>query len=250
MRTFSKVLFVALIGSLFLSSCVSSKKYKDLMADKDSMQAKYEKKISDLNDLLKEGEEKNAQLSQKIDNLKGDLSEADKAKMELKNLADMKDKELQKIKGEITAAFAGINNSDIKIEQKFDKLYVSMPNQVLYKSGKADMSKAGKEVVAELAEVFKSNPAMSIIVEGHTDKEPVKRSRYLYKDNWALSAARSVGVIRELVEMGVPSSQLTLSGKADTNAMGEVKDEMAKDRRIEFVVTPNVQKLYSISQMK
>jgi chemotaxis protein MotB len=251
MRTFSKVLFMVLIGSLFLSSCVSSKKYKDLMADKESMQAKYEKKISGLNDLLKEGEDKNAKLSQNLSNLEGELSAADKAKIEFKNLADKKDQELQKIKGEITAAFANIDNSDLVIEQKFDKLYISMPNRVLYKKGKADISKDGKVLVAELAEIFKKNPGMDVLVEGHTDSDPVKRTKYLFKDNWGLSAARSVNVVRELTKMGVSSKQLATAGRADQYPTGEVKDAKdpnAFDRRIEFVVTPNVQKLYSISK--
>lgn len=251
MRTFSKVVFMVLIGSLFLSSCVSSKKYKDLQADKDAMEAKYEKKVSDLNDKLKAGEEKNAMLSKNIEDLEGDLSMANKAKMELQNLSDQKEKELNKIKGEIAAAFSAINNSDLKVVQKFDKIYVSMPNRVLYKSGVAELSKDGLKVVKELGEIFKNNPKMDILVEGHTDSEKVRRSRYLWKDNWGLSSARAVNVVRELVKMGVPSKQLSASGRADAYTTGELlegKDPNAYDRRIEFIITPDVHKLYSISQ--
>lgn len=251
MRTFSKVLFMVLIGSLFLSSCVSSKKYKDLVADKDAMQAKYEKKIAGLNDKLKDGEEKNAKLSQNVKDLEGELSMANKAKMELKNLSDQKEKELAKIKGEIAAAFSTINDSDLKVVQKFDKLYVSLPNRVLYKKGVADLSKSGKSVVEGLAEIFKNNPKMDVIVEGHTDSDPVKRTRYLWKDNWGLSTARANNVVRELTEMGVPSKQLSASGRADAYTTGELmdgKDPNAYDRRIEFIITPDVHKLYSISQ--
>jgi len=240
-----------LVGSLFLSSCVSSKKYKELEADKAAMEAKYENKISGLNDKLKDGEEKNAMLGQKIQGLEGDLSMTNKAKMELQNLSDMKEKELNKIKGEITAAFAAINDSDLNIIQKFDKLYISVPNRVLYKSGIAEISKSGNEVVNELAEIFKSNPKMDILVEGHTDTDPVKRTRYMFKDNWGLSSARAVNVVRALVKMGVPSKQLSASGRADGFTTGEImegKDPLAYDRRIEFIITPDMHKLYSISK--
>jgi chemotaxis protein MotB len=251
MRTFSKVLFMVLIGSLFLSSCVSSKKYKDLVADKDAMEAKYEKKIAGLSDKLKAGEEKNAKLNQNVKDLEGELSMANKAKMELKNLSDQKAQELDKIKGEITEAFASINDSDLKVVQKFDKLYISMPNRVLYKKGVAKLSKDGMKVVDDLAQIFKNNPKMDILVEGHTDSDPVKRTRYMWKDNWGLSSARAVNVVRELVKLGVPSKQLSASGRADAYTTGELldgKDPMAYDRRIEFIVTPDVHKLYSISQ--
>jgi chemotaxis protein MotB len=251
MRTFSKVLFMVLIGSLFLTSCVSSKKYKDLQADKDAMEAKYEQKIAGLNEKLKAGEEKNAMLSQNVKNLEGELDMANKAKMDLQNLSDQKEKELAKIKNEINAAFSAINDSDLKVVQKFDKLYVSLPNRVLYKKGVADLSKDGKEVVNGLAEIFKNNPKMDVQVEGHTDTDPVKRTRYLWKDNWGLSTARANNVVRELVKMGVPSKQLSASGRADAYTTGELldgKDPMAYDRRIEFIITPDVHKLYSISQ--
>ena len=251
MRTFSKVVVMMLIGSVLLSSCVSSKKYKDLVAEKDAMQAKYEQKIQGLNDKLKTGEEKNAMLSQDLKNIENDLTMANKAKMELQNLSDQKEMELNKIKGEIAAAFSVINDSDLKIVQKFDKLYISMPNRVLYKKGVADLSKSGKEVVEGLAEIFKNNPKMDILVEGHTDTDPVKRTKYLFKDNWGLSSSRAVNVVRELVKMGVPSKQLSASGRADALTTGEImdgKDPMAYDRRIEFIITPDVHKLYSISQ--
>jgi chemotaxis protein MotB len=242
---------MVLIGSLFLSSCVSSKKYKDLVADKDALEAKYEKKVSDLNDKLKEGEEKNAMLSKSVKDLENDLGAANKAKMEYQNLSDQKEKELNKIKGEIAAAFASISDSDLQVVQKFDKLYVSLPNRVLYKKGVAELSKDGMKVVEELADVFKNNPKMDVLVEGHTDSDPVKRTKYLWKDNWGLSSARAVNVVRELVKMGVPSKQLSASGRADAYTTGELldgKDPNAYDRRIEFILTPDVHKLYSISQ--
>lgn len=251
MRTFSKVLFMVLIGSLFLSSCVSSKKYKGLMADKDALQAKYEKKIAGLNDELSAGEEKNAMLNQSVKNLESELSMSNKAKMELQNLSDQKTKDLNNIKGDIAEAFAAINGSNLNIVQKFDKLYISMPNKILYKKGSADLSKSGKQVVEELAEIFKNNPKMDILVEGHTDDDPVKRTKYLWQDNWGLSSARANNVVRALVKMGVPSKQLSASGRADLFTTGEIlegKDSKALDRRIEFILTPNVHKLYSISQ--
>ena len=251
MRTFSKVVVMMLIGSVLLSSCVSSKKYKDLVAEKDAMQAKYEQKVQGLNDKLKEGEEMNAKLSQDLKNKENDLTMANKAKMEMQNLSEQKEKELNKIKGEIAAAFASIKDSDLEIVQKFDKLYISMPNRVLYKKGVADLSKSGTDVVKGLAEIFKNNPKMDVLVEGHTDTDPVRKTRYMYKDNWGLSSARAINVVRELIKMGVPSKQLSAAGRADQYTTGEIlegKDPMAYDRRIEFILTPDVHKLYSISQ--
>lgn len=248
MRTFSKIVVMLLVGSVFLTSCVSSKKYKTLQADKDAMSAKYEQQLSDLKSSFKN---KEADLNSQVSSLTSDLSSANSDVIKYKGLSDEKAAALAKINAEIKSAFSSISNADLKIIQKFDKLYISLPNRILYKKGDAKISKDGKVALEMLAGIFKSNPKMDVLVEGHTDSDPVRRTRYKFKDNWGLSSARAVNAVRFLAKNGVNAKQMSAAGRAEQYTTGELmegKDELAYDRRIEFVVTPDVHKLYSINK--
>lgn len=248
MKTFSKIVVMLMVGSIFLTSCVSSKKYKALLADKDSMSASYEKQLMDLKKNYKDKETK---LNDKVSGLSTELSTTKSDMMKYKNMSEEKAKALAKLESEIKGAFNTINQSDLKIIQKFDKLYISLPNRVLYKKGDDRISKEGKLVLEKLAEIFKKNAKMDVLVEGHTDPDPVRRTRYKFKDNWGLSSARSLNALRYLIKQGVNGKQMSASGRADQYTTGELmegKDVHAYDRRIEFVVTPDVHKLYSISK--
>ncbi len=246
MKAFSKIVVMLLIGSVFLTSCVSSKKYKSLLADKDAMSAKYE---SQLSKLKKDFQDKEGKLNSKISNLSTDLSSTKTEMMKYKNLSSEKAAALAKIEADIKVAFSSIDNSGLKIIQKYDKLYISLPNRVLYKKGDDKISKDGKSALDVIADIFKKNPKMDVLVEGHTDPDPVRRTRYKFKDNWGLSSARAINAVRYLIKQGVSGKQLSGAGRADQYTTGELmegKDVHAYDRRIEFVVTPDVHKLYSI----
>lgn len=246
MKVFSKIMVLLMVSSIFMTSCVSSKKYKALLADKDSMSASYEKQLSDLKKNFKN---KESEMNSKISGLSKDLTSTKGEMMKYKNLSTEKAAALTKMENDIKAAFSTIDNSGLKIIQKYDKLYISLPNRVLYKKGDDKISKEGKSALDVIAGIFKKNPKMDVIVEGHTDPDPVRRTRYKFKDNWGLSSARALNALRYLIKEGVNGKQLSASGRGDQYTTGELmegKDQHAYDRRIEFVVTPDVHKLYSI----
>ncbi len=219
------------------------------MEEKDGLVSKYENQISNLK---KDFKSKENGFNDKIKGLTSDNTSLKSDMMKYKNMSDEKEKALMKLQNEIKSAFSSINNtSGLKIIQKYDKLYISLPNKILYKKGDDKISSEGKATLETLAGIFKGNTKLDILVEGHTDNDPVRRTRYKFKDNWGLSSARAVNAVRYLVKHGVNAKQLSASGRADQYTTGELmqgKDEHAYDRRIEFVVTPDVHKLYSISK--
>lgn len=77
-----------------------------------------------------------------------------------------------------------------------------------------------------------------VVVAGHTDDLPISTDRF--RDNWDLSTARAVSVIRELVnERGVDPSRLEAKGYADTRPLvvNDSPANRARNRRIEVEIT-------------
>lgn len=89
---------------------------------------------------------------------------------------------------------------------------VEIRNDVLFASGSAELNPAAEEVLAKLAVTLQGfgNP---IRIEGHTDDIPIERGRY--RDNWDLSAARAVSVVRVLAANGIDPARLAVLGFAE-----------------------------------
>jgi len=97
---------------------------------------------------------------------------------------------------------------------------------------------------------LKSNPGLNLIIEGHTDDRPINTARY--KDNWDLSVARSISIVRQLIAKGVDPKQLTAAGKAEfaPNTAGDSKEAREANRRSEVMIVPQIGKLYNLSKKK
>lgn len=233
------------------SSCVSSKKYDMLMAEKDALA----KSLAESQEAIKKLEQDNAQLMQDKDDLakqiaavKADL-EATKGEIsKVKQMVEMKEKELQTLKSTVEGAFADYEKLGLTVAGDNERLYISMPEKVLFKSGSARLDKDDKTVLKKLADIMVANPDLKMRVEGHTDDQPIASGPYA--DNWDLSVARSLAVSRELIKQGVKPDQITASGSGEYQPA--VKDNpksaetRASNRRTEFVLEPNLKQIYDV----
>jgi chemotaxis protein MotB len=119
-------------------------------------------------------------------------------------------------------------------------------SEVLFAPGSADLGSAGQAELAKLGAVLReitgempSDLAWVLRVDGHTDKIPVGGSRR-YKDNWELSQARALSVVKYLVENEkVPPTRLVAAGFGEFQPVdtGDTPEALAKNRRIEFKFT-------------
>lgn len=74
-----------------------------------------------------------------------------------------------------------------------------IPNHVLFQTGKATLTESGKKVLRQLADELRASYAgQAIIVEGHTDSQPIKYSKW--SSNWNLGATRATVVVDYLVK--------------------------------------------------
>ncbi|WP_199260619.1 peptidoglycan -binding protein, partial [Paracoccus binzhouensis] len=119
-------------------------------------------------------------------------------------------------------------------------------SEVLFPTGEATLSPEGRAQIARVTERLQQISAeippeidWMIRVDGHTDNQPLS-GQGRYRDNWELSQARALAVVRYMVdELGFPEARLAPTGFADTRpvAPGDTPEARAQNRRIELKLT-------------
>jgi chemotaxis protein MotB len=116
---------------------------------------------------------------------------------------------------------------------------VTVGSDILFDSGKATLTAAGRNALDKIVADIKSNYAgMPVRVYGHTDNEPIQKTRKLWQDNLDLSANRAMAVTRYLISRGIgPRTVETVAmGEHHPVASNTSKAQRAKNRRVEIVV--------------
>ncbi len=118
-------------------------------------------------------------------------------------------------------------------------------SEVLFQSGSAILDPRGQDELTKLADVVRelaqtAPPELNWVlrIDGHTDAVPLRGGRYA--DNWELSQARALSVVRYLVDVeGIPPSRLAATGFGGFQPIAEGTSPEANDRnrRIEFKFT-------------
>jgi len=267
-------LFTATAVLLF-SSCVSSKKYKELEAKQQDTQDLLNTATVKLNTCLEEKENRVSNLQEQINLLKntnsallnsqGDLSTLSKKGAENleRSLESIKEKDLQiktmrdaiNKKDSVTlalvtslkGALGNINDEDIEINVEKGVVFVSISDKLLFRSGSYQVSNRAKEVLGKVAKVVKDKKDFEFMVEGHTDTDPINNSCII--DNWDLSTKRATAVVRILQnDFNVDPSRMTAAGRSeyvpvDSNSS---RDGKAANRRTRIVVLPKLDQFYGM----
>ena len=117
-------------------------------------------------------------------------------------------------------------------------------SEVLFTTGSAELGSAGREQMTRLAGTLKEISAKIpaeidwlLRVDGHTDKVPISTSQY--PSNWELSSARAISVVKQLIDLGIPSTRLAATGFGEHHPLDPRDDEIAyrRNRRIELKLT-------------
>jgi chemotaxis protein MotB len=96
-----------------------------------------------------------------------------------------------------------VSSDQVQIQQLQDRLRVTMLDEVLYPSGRAELTKQGKAILDKLVPSLQAATDHRIEVEGYTDDVPIGRHlKNKYKTNWELSGARAASVVEYLQKKG------------------------------------------------
>lgn len=133
----------------------------------------------------------------------------------------------------------GFRVGDVTVDEAAGTITVTLPNAILFGSGKATLLKATSSELDHIYGVLRERySGRQIDVVGHTDTDPIRKTKDLYKDNWDLSAERSLTVLRYLVDRGMSADKIrgVACGESRPVASNATAAGKAKNRRVEIVV--------------
>jgi flagellar motor protein MotB len=113
---------------------------------------------------------------------------------------------------------------------------------VNYGSGKASLTPEGKQAMDRVALILNRDFAgRKVVVEGHTDSDPILRTKNLYNSNWELGMKRATEVVHYLEIKGVDSKRMSATSFGEQQPIADNGSSAgkAKNRRVEIVVAPD-----------
>jgi len=126
---------------------------------------------------------------------------------------------------------------DVSFDANAGTITVTLPNSILFDSGRANLKSSTSKELDHIYSVIKAKyPGREIEVAGHTDTDPITKSKWA--DNWELSAERALSVTRYLIQKGIAENRIKAVGygAARPIASNSTASGKAKNRRVEIVV--------------
>lgn len=177
-----------------------------------------------------------------------ELADRERRIAELERVIARQDSISRRLNQLLRDALLGFQADELSIEIKNGKVYVSMSDKLMFKSGSAEVEAKGKEALTILARVLNANPDFQIDIEGHTDNVPITNSPN-YKDNWDLSVARATTMVRLLTNTHkVSPLRVTASGRGeyDPKSSNATAEGRAQNRRTEIILSPKLEDLMKL----
>lgn len=283
-------IFITTITSVFLFSCVSSKKFKKAQADYVVLQTTNTQLQTDLTNCNNDKAELNRQksgletdianLNKQIDFLKQNntqalkqledlsvisASQAESIKKSMENIG-AKDNYIQTLQQQMArkdslnmvlvmnlkGAIGNLNDQDINIKVDKGVVYIDISDKLLFKSGKYEVTDQAKTVLGKVATVLKNQPDIEFMVEGHTDNVPYKGGGQLL-DNWDLSVKRATAVVRILQnQYGLDPAKMAAAGRSEYKPVDDnsTAEGRAANRRTRIVILPQLDQFFKLLEPK
>ncbi|SFM71707.1 chemotaxis protein MotB [Algoriella xinjiangensis] len=263
------ILPVAVIAASTLFSCVSQKKYDELqnkfnsaysenqgcqtelavakakLANFESNQGQFENtvqsernQVKDLQAALKkciDGGSKN------VSELVKEINESNKYIKHLVNAKSKSDSLNMVLTNNLTRSLSSEETKDVDVKVLKGVVYISLADNMLYKSGSYEISPAAGETLSKIAKIINDYRDYDVLIEGNTDNVPISKPNI--RNNWDLSALRASSVVQALQnQYGVDPKRMTAGGRGEFNPLttNATPDGKSKNRRTQIIILPKL----------
>lgn len=261
-----------LLGGIVMSSCVSNKKYLVLETQHKDLAELYQKgqmdltesrvKIKSLEDQL-EYERKNnaslkdayAKLQATLDNsiaqnsqgnaniskLVDEINVSNKYIQHLVNTKNKSDSLNMVLTNNLTRSLSREELKDVDVQVLKGVVYISLSDNMLYKSGSYEVSDQAGETLSKIAKIILDYKDYDVLIEGNTDTDPISKPNI--RNNWDLSTLRASSVVQALQNSyGVDPKRLTAGGRGEYNPIADNTTASGKtrNRRTQIIITPKL----------
>lgn len=162
----------------------------------------------------------------RIESLKSQVSELELAQMALRD----------KLSQEIA-------DKQVSLRMAEKGLVITFVAEVLYGSGKAVLREQSFSILDKVVEILQDKvPDNNIGIEGHTDNDPIKHSRW--NSNWELASHRALSVLHYLQSNGIQPERLSAIGYGEYQPIADNATKAGRqlNRRVEIVILPKTDK--------
>ncbi|WP_316818771.1 OmpA family protein [Pedobacter nyackensis] len=261
-----------LVTFLLFQGCVSNKKYNELQTKYDDLQQrgkdlnkKYQTSQQELagsttrvksleeqieaqrqnvislqaalDKCLATSNQGNVNISKLVD----EINSSNKYIQHLVNTKNKSDSLNMVLTNNLTRSLSREELRDVDVKVLKGVVYISLSDNMLYKSGSYEISSTAGETLSKIAKIIKDYKDYDVLIEGNTDNVPISQTNI--RNNWDLSALRASSVVQALQSAyGVDPKRLTAGGRGEYNpvATNSTDAGRSKNRRTQIIITPKL----------
>lgn len=141
----------------------------------------------------------------------------------------------------LTRSLSKEDLKDVDVQVMKGVVYISLSDNMLYKSGSYEISDAAGATLAKIAKIISDYKDYDVLIEGNTDNVPIKQQNI--RNNWDLSCLRASSVVQALQnKYGVDPKRLTAGGRGQYNPIADNNTTAGKtkNRRTQIIITPKL----------
>lgn len=269
--------FLAPLAALLLmTSCVTKKQYAEVQSNYEKLKTEHAALQNDYNDAkvriaeytsdskslaarLKEEQNRNKEMKAAYNNLQNSyqsnvqqgnvnisklVDEINASNKFIKQLVDAKSKSdslNQALTNKLTRSLSKQEMSDVDVQVLKGVVYISLADNMLYKSGSYEIGDRAGETLSKIAKIITDYKDYDVLIEGNTDNVPISQKNI--RNNWDLSALRASSVVQALQnQYGVDPKRLSAAGRGEYNPITSNDTAVGKqrNRRTQIIITPKL----------
>jgi chemotaxis protein MotB len=183
----------------------------------------------------------NTQGNVNISKLVDEINASNKYIQHLVNTKNKSDSLNMVLTNNLTRSLSREEMRDVDVQVLKGVVYISLSDNMLYKSGSYEISDKANETLSKIAKIIMDYKDYDVLIEGNTDTDPISTTNI--RNNWDLSALRASSVVQALQNnFGVDPKRLTAGGRGEYNpvANNTTAEGKSRNRRTQIIITPKL----------